>query len=403
MPAHSPRSQQTMPAALTYELIASAIDQLSIQHRTMLHLLLLQYFDISQEEIEYMAADQPDSRFLAGNQPTTKRLSKEAIQNVTDRANQYRLFLRQKRERPALQITCLQRQISRTDAALAVIKRLLTTQFSVDSPRLEACQNDAFSVLVKQERRKLDTAWKQQELSEDEYKTRRLLLEYQIFLRKRRQYLRRLTVAKQEFQFASTAPLKDHEIAHIWGIPLGSLASRKVKALEQYLTKIQELVEQTSDAPAHNTATAHPLNYWQETFVVLSRRPVERSIVSYDGLERTEENLMLKLRAFAEGTMAEEEESKFWTTITKVQDSEHSGMWASHSRSIFALQRLAAIHNELDSSEQAIEEEIVARIDPQRLEERTSRRAIEHPQELSEEALGVLRSFVGEIDDKRTY
>ncbi|RMH31479.1 MAG: hypothetical protein D6690_16030, partial [Nitrospirae bacterium] len=387
MPAQSPSSQQTVPSALTYELISSAIDQLSIQHRTMLHLLLLQYFDVSQEEIEYMAADQPDSRFLAGNQPATKRLTKEAIQHVTDRVGQYRLFLRQKRERPALQITCLQRQISRTDMILAVIERLLTSRFSVEPSRLEACKQQAFSVLVKQERRKLDAAWKQHELSEDEYKIRRLLLEYQIFVRKRRQYTRRLTVAKQEFQFASTTPLKDHEIAHIWGIPLGSLASRKVKALEHYLTKIQEMLEQASPTANQNPVSTHRPNYWQDTFLVLSRRPIERSIVSYDGLERTEENLMLKLRAFAEGTMAEEEDSKFWTTITKIQDSEHSGMWASHSRSIFALQRLIAIHNDLDSSEDAIEEEIIARIDPQRLDEPVPGHTIERPQELSEEAL----------------
>ena len=29
-----------------------------------------------------------------------------------------------------------------------------------------------------------------------------------------------------------TLPLKDHEIAHVWGIPLGSLAARKVKSLD---------------------------------------------------------------------------------------------------------------------------------------------------------------------------
>lgn len=395
---HLPASQ-----GLTLERIASAIDQLPIQNRTMLHLLLLQYFDIPQEEIEYMAADQPDSRFLAGDQPPTKRLTKEAIQNVADRVAQYRLFLRQKRERPAMQIACLQRQISRADRILAMMEQLLASRFSIEASRIQTAKDQAFSVSIKQERRKLDAEWSRHALSEDDYQTQRLLLEYQLLVRKRRHYARRLITAKQEFQSASTTPLKDHEIAHIWGIPLGSLVSRKVKALHHYLTKIQETIQTSADgASTQNPQSSARPDYWKETFTVLSRRPIERSIVSYDGLERTEETLMSKLQALAKGVMAEEEESKFWTTITKIHDSEHSGMWGSHARSIFALQRLAAIQNELDDSDEGIEEEILNRINPKQLEESVAGPSQDQPQELSEEALGVLRSFMGEIDDKRT-
>jgi len=51
-----------MSALLTSELIASTIEQAPIQGRVMLKLLLLQHFDITPEEISYIAADRPDPR-----------------------------------------------------------------------------------------------------------------------------------------------------------------------------------------------------------------------------------------------------------------------------------------------------------------------------------------------------
>ena len=55
-----------MTNSLSSEQIESLINELSIQHRTMIRLLLIQYFEVTRDEIEYMAADQPDSRFMAG-------------------------------------------------------------------------------------------------------------------------------------------------------------------------------------------------------------------------------------------------------------------------------------------------------------------------------------------------
>ena len=51
-----------MTALLTPELIASTIEQAPIQGRIMLKLLLLQHFDITEEEITHIAADRPDPR-----------------------------------------------------------------------------------------------------------------------------------------------------------------------------------------------------------------------------------------------------------------------------------------------------------------------------------------------------
>jgi hypothetical protein len=46
------------PSPLTPELIESVISGLPIQGRIMLRLILLQHFDVTDEEIQYMVADQ---------------------------------------------------------------------------------------------------------------------------------------------------------------------------------------------------------------------------------------------------------------------------------------------------------------------------------------------------------
>jgi hypothetical protein len=207
-----------------------------------------------------------------------------------------------------------------------------------------------------------------------------------------------LKVAQHDFITAGNSPLKDHEIAHVWGIPLGSLAARKVKALQQFLTGLQQ---KTEESPEKN-GTSQPIDLWKETLNVLSQRPIERSIVEYDGLEKTEEGLLDKLRAFVSGNMSEPEESKFWTSITKVNDTEFSGTWKSHARSILAFQRLHALLNDMDFSDEGIEEELRVKIYPKLPDDQLATpESEEKPVELGEMGLGVLNAFAGELDDKR--
>ena len=346
-----------------------------------------------------MAADQPDSRFMAGAQPKEKIFSREAIQNVAERANQYRLILRHRRERPGLQIDCLHQLIQLTDLTITVAERLLSSQFDVDQATLQNRKNQAATILAKQVKRKMLQAFERNELSESEYKKERLLFEYQMLFRRKDPLRRRLIAAQREFQSAGLSPLQDHEIAHIWGIPLSTLAARKVKALHLYLTNIEHRLQsapKSTDQPVQQRT-----DYWKETFSTLWRRPVERSVVEYDGLERTEEALTEKLQALASGAMSEEEEAKFWVVMTKIHDSEHAGVWRSHVRAIFALQRLSAILKELDQSEEAIEEGLLAKVAPPVAQEKLSVPDEDQPIELNEEALGVLQKMVGEVDDKR--
>ncbi|TFG64109.1 MAG: hypothetical protein E4H32_03480 [Nitrospirales bacterium] len=222
-------------------------------------------------------------------------------------------------------------------------------------------------------------------------------MEFQALLRRRAIFRRRHKIAEQEFITAGTASLKDHEIAHVWGIPLGSLAGRKVKALEQFLKNLQG--HQETSSPSGEPT--QPLDLWRETFNTLAHRPIERSLVDYDGLEKTEEILMSKLEAFVSGMMSEPEESKFWTSITKVNDTEYSGSWSSHARSILAFQRLHALMNDMDLSDEALEDELSVKIMPKLPDDQIATEEEEKPVELGEQGLGVLNSFIGEQDDKR--
>ncbi len=384
-----------MPICIEIEQIETALNALPLQSRAMLQLLLLQYVDVTQEEIDYMATDQPDSRFMAGKQPLGKTISLEAVQNVTSRSNQYKGYYRQKRERPGMHVEFLKESLTLMDRKIRIVEGMLLENFNATDETLQAARSQAPSVLLRQEIRKLDRSWDHEEIPQKDYQTQRLLLEFQALLRRRAIFRRRKKISEQELVTAGTSSLKDHEIAHIWGIPLGSLASRKVKALEQFLTLLQGY----QDSSSHDST--QPLDLWRETFATLAKRPIERSLVDYDGLEKTEELLMGKLEAFVSGMMSEPEESKFWTSITKVNDTEFSGSWASHARSILAFQRLHALMNDMDFSDEALEDELSAKIMPKLADDQIATEEEEKPVELGEQGFGVLNSFIGEQDDKR--
>ena len=99
----------TTASPLTIEKIESAITAMPMQGRIMLRLLLLQYFDITDEEIVYIVTDRPDPRCVAGSKPTNTSMTKESIKVVTDRRDQYHRQVRLKRERTWLQCESIRR------------------------------------------------------------------------------------------------------------------------------------------------------------------------------------------------------------------------------------------------------------------------------------------------------
>jgi len=204
-------------------------------------------------------------------------------------------------------------------------------------------------------------------------------------------YRNRLNLAERERLSALYAPLQDHEIGHVWGIPAGSLAARKVKYLTQYLHALQATLQTSAAA----TVTS-PLDLWKETFSVLAEQPIERLLSTYDGLEKTESALIDKLTAMIWGNLAEEIEVKFWTSL--VFGASSNAMHSEITRNLFGLQRLTTILNDMDTSPEAVDEELLKRTAPiPKLEVGALEAPAEPPQrELSEMQAQILNSMRGE-------
>src|SRR5574341_944388 len=381
-----------MTSPLSVATIESAISALPIQGRIMLRLILLQYLDVTQDEIEYMAADRPDPRCVTGTKPTHNLITKEAVKAVRDKRDEYRRYARLTRERTWFQCECLRQLAQLRDAMADCAEQLLRSCFGQDQGAIDALKTQARTALPRPAIRELDRRWDTDEITAEEYQRQRLGIELQTHLRLAEKYRKRLGVAEREHQTANLNPLQDHEIAHIWGIPAGSLAARKVKYLAQFLQTLQTLMQR--EAPVKGTATS-PLDLWKETFSVLAQLPIERSLSTYDGLERTESALLDKLTLLAWGSLTEEVESKFWLSL--VHGGTSNALLSEWGRSLFGLQRLAAILAELDSSPASLEEALLARVTP-RAKTESGALLEEKPAEpvLGEMGEHVLRSMLGE-------
>ena len=342
------------PASLlTVEKIRSVIDAMPIQGRIMLRLILLQYFDITDEEILYIVADRPDPRCVAGSKPTNSGMTKESIKVVTDRRDQYRRQVRLKRERTWLQGESLRSLTQLREAFADRACTLLADHFSVSAATLDILHASARTVLPKPAIRLLEQRWDADEITAEDYQQQRLSIEFQTQLRMAEKYRTRRALAERERQSAMLAPLQDHEIAHVWGLPASSLAARKVKHLTQYLHDLQSRLQGVA------AATTSPLDLWKETFTVLAGQPIERSLSTYDGLEKTESALIDQLTAMVWGSLPEEIEVKFWTSL--VFGASSNAMHSEITRNLFGLQRLITILNDMDRSPEAIDADLLKR------------------------------------------
>ncbi|HJT21888.1 MAG TPA: hypothetical protein VJ746_15530 [Nitrospira sp.] len=375
--------------SLTPTLIESVIEGLPIQGRIMLKLILLQHFDVTDEEINYMTADRPDPRCVAGTKPTYNILTQEAIKAVRDKRDQYLRHARLKRERMWLQCECVKELLRLREALAERAAHLLVTRYGLSSDAVAELRAQARAAVSKPQLRLLDERWDAGEISLEDYQRQRLSIELQTQVRLADRYRKRLDLVLRERETADYTSLLDYEIALIWGIPAGTLAARKVKYIAQYLQSLHAAL-QGGERPV---ATA-PLDLWRETFTILATRPVERSLSTYDGLERTEANLVEKLTTLAWGTMNEDVETKFWLSI--VQGASSNAVHPEVTRNLFGLQRLAAILKDLDTSPDALEEILVARVTPKTREEQIALEEKPIDAASGEMTEHVLKSMFGE-------
>jgi hypothetical protein len=382
-----------MTASITHDAIQSIIDGMPIQGRVMLKLMLLQHFDLDQQEIEYIAADRPDPRCVAGTKPLHK-LTHDAIDTVVQRRDQYRKQVRLRRERLWLQMESMRRFIRIDDAICATARHLLLTRFSMSAAAIEELIRQARAAVPKPAIRALERRWDANDISAEDYQKERLAIELQTQMRLTEKHHKRLELAEREWATAHAAPLQDHEIGHIWGIPAGSLLARKVKYLHQYVQS-QHARLRSGSLPAEEAGSA-PLDIWTETLAVLAKQPVERSVATYDGLEKTEEALVEKLQAFIAGALPEESEGRFWLSL--VHGASSNAVHSETTRTVFGLQRLFAILGDFDDSDDALEHHLLSKTAPISKEDPALLETSIDPskEELSELQEHILRSFVGE-------
>lgn len=377
--------------ALTAEMIEETIAGLPIQGRIILRLLLLQYLDVTHDEILFMVADRPDPRCVSGKKPVTT-MTQESITAMIERRNEYRRRVRLRRERTWLQCVALT-HLAHMANALAARAAALLADRGVSPGAVQEMKAQARSAVPSTTLRLLEEAWDKNEITPDEYQNHRLVVEMQTQLRFAERFNKRLALAERERHSSDLTTLQDHEIGHIWGIPAGTLAARKVKFLAQYLMALQAKCSGSEPRAGGDTVPSQDL--WKETMQVLSQRPIERSIPTYDGLERTESALIEKLTAYAVLAVPEAAETKLWNSL--VYGASSNAMHTETTRTVFGLQRLVAIQKDLDTTHEALEEMLLTRTKPTAKESApTSQgREVGHS-ELTDLQRQILHNFVGE-------
>ena len=383
-------TQALMTSPLTADVIEEVIEKLPIQGRIMLKLLLIQHFDVTQEEILFMVSDRPDPRCVSGKKPVTT-MTQESITAMINRRDEYRRRARLRRERTGLQCTVL-KTLAQTAEAMAGRAAALLSARGVSADTIANLNAQARAAIPRPALRVLEERWEKDEISAEEYQKHRLAIEMQTQLRFAERFRKRLDLAERERQTSDQTTLQDHEIGHIWGIPAGTLAARKVKFLSQYLAALQAKLSGIPSRPSD----IPPLDLWKETLAVLSRTPIERSIATYDGLEQTEPALIEKLTAYVAIGIPEAIEVKFWNSL--VYGASSNAMHSENTRTLFGLQRLVSIQQDFDTSTEALDEMLVKRTAPTPKEPVGTLEgpAENNKPELTELQKQILHNFIGE-------
>jgi hypothetical protein len=378
-----------MASPLTAELIQDVIANLPIQGRIMLRLLLIQHLDVTHEEILFMVSDRPDPRCVSGKKPITT-MTEESISAMISRRDEYRRRARLRRERTGLQCTALATLASTAEKLVDRAATLLAAR-GISAEAVANLKTQARVAVPGPALRVLEERWDKNDISAEEYQTYRLAIEMQMHMRMAERFKTRLALAERERQTSDQTTLQDHEIGHIWGIPAGTLAARKVKFLSQYLMALQAAL---SGTPA-NPNSIPPLDLWKNTLATLSRTPIERSIATYDGLEQTESALIEKLSAYVVGAVPEPIEVKFWNSL--VYGASSNAMHSENTRTLFGLQRLVSIQQDTDTTPEALDEELLKRTAPRpKLDNAALGDSSEQKMEITDLQKQILHNFIGE-------
>jgi hypothetical protein len=342
MPTTAPPSTtQQSHTGISREQIDMAIAGLSPVERVMIRLLMLQYLDPTPEDITLMAQERCEPNMKAGYKfggfavgpERTIVLPKEWITAIENKVRQYASEVRNHRQRLDLQIAFLTDYLQGLERETEAIETLLVTECGDSPDSLKELRVQARQALISYGLRKLAARTEKQEIEETAYFKERLILEYQAHYRRRDRFKKRLEQTLQERQAVTLSSLSDEHLATIWCIAKGPLLSRRVKAIQKFLSALAAVLkaplqEGQFAAAVHaglgsrmaggnknegigTSPVAIKEDLWSKALLSLpaAAAPAQPKPCEHDGGGKV---LVGRLGSLAGYLMSEEDESKLW-------------------------------------------------------------------------------------------
>jgi len=333
---------------LTREQIEAVILSLQPVQRIMIRLLLLPFMSPSADDIFFMARERTEPNMRAGGNIATAfggnaNIRREKINGVPKdwlvaveyRAQQYQTQSRQHLVRLNYLADFFQEYLQGLQPEIDAMERLLSTECEMSPESLDDLRAQAKLAPLTYALRKLAARAEKQEVEEEDYRRERLSLEYQAHLRRRDRARKRLAQITVERQAALISSLSDEFLAEVWGLSVGPITNRRVKAIQAYLsalaTALHTSPDQTSMTAAVNAGIGPKLagcskndgfsskavdlagDLWTQTVYALAAEPLPapapKPCVHPDAGTKA---LTVKLRSLATYELGEDEEVKIW-------------------------------------------------------------------------------------------
>ena len=252
---------------LTREQIETVIASLQPVQRIMIRLLLLPYMTPSPDDIFFMARERTEPNMRAGGNIATafggnvdirrekiNGVPKNWLVSVEYRALQYQAQLRENLVRLNLLTDFLRDCLTGLQPEIAAMEHLLSTACEMSQESLDDLRAQARLSPLTYALKKLAARADKQEVEEEDYRRERLSLEYQAHLRRRDRFKKRLDQITVERQAALLSSLSDEFLSEIWGLAVGPVRNRRVKAIQAYLSALATALHASPDQASMTAA-----------------------------------------------------------------------------------------------------------------------------------------------------
>lgn len=338
---------------LTREQIEAVIASLQPVQRIMIRLLLLPFMTPSSDDIFFMARERTEPNMRAGGNISTafggnaairrekvNGVPKDWIVSVENRAMLYQTQLREHLGRLTLLADFFRDYLAGLQPELDALEQLLSTECEMSQESLDDLRAQARLAPLTYALKKLAARADKQEVEEEDYRRERLSLEYQAHLRRRNRFKKRLDQVRVERQAALLSSLSDEFLAEVWGLAVGPIRNRRVKAIQAYLgalaTALHASPDQASMTAAVNAGIGPKLSggslnegfsskpvalcgdLWSLTVHALAAElmsPMAFKPCPHPGGGM--KSLAAKLRGLATYELGEDEEVKIWVQTTQ--------------------------------------------------------------------------------------